>query len=173
MGRAIILCGFKSCGKTYFGKKLALKLGFHFIDTDELLIKNGNVRNLALFLGETKFRDLESHVIESIHLKSHAVIATGGGVVLRKCNVDYLKNLGPIVYLECDKSVIKDRMIKNDTPAFLDPTDVEGSFEKMYCERKLIYESASDYIVHLAYRSDELVLEDLKTIFENILPLNI
>lgn len=33
----IILFGFKSCGKTYLGKKLAQQLGHSFLDTDLIL----------------------------------------------------------------------------------------------------------------------------------------
>jgi shikimate kinase len=35
----IILCGFKSSGKTTLGKKISEKTGLHFIDTDELVSK--------------------------------------------------------------------------------------------------------------------------------------
>ncbi|MBI3236336.1 MAG: hypothetical protein HYZ48_01300 [Chlamydiales bacterium] len=34
-----ILIGFKSCGKTYFGKKLAEHLSLPFIETDSLIEK--------------------------------------------------------------------------------------------------------------------------------------
>ncbi len=165
MGRAIILCGFKSCGKTYFGKKLAHELGAFFIDTDELIAGGQNIRDLASFLGETKFRDLESFVIKSIQINKDTIIATGGGVVLRKTNIDFLKKLGPIVYLECDKCLLKENIIKNGVPFFLDSKDVEMSFEKMHSERKSLYESCSDFTVKVGYRLDHQILHDLNEIF--------
>ena len=173
MGRAIILCGFKSCGKTYFGKNLSQELGVNFIDTDELITKEGNVRELALFLGERKFRDLESFAIASLRIDDQAVIATGGGVVLRKSNIDSLKNLGSIVYLKCDKSVIKERIVKNGVPSFLDPDNLDESFEKMYQEREPLYMSVSDYIVSIVDHPDHLILEELKIIFKKSLPANV
>jgi len=165
MGRAITLCGFKSCGKTYFGKKLAHKLGVLFIDTDELIDSGDNLRELARFLGEKKFRDLESVAIKSIQISQDTVIATGGGVVLRKSNMDFLKNLGPIVYLECDKSLLKENVIKNGIPSFLDSKDIEGSFETMYSERKSLYENYSDFTVKVGNSPDHQIIYDLNTIF--------
>jgi shikimate kinase len=148
-------------------------LGVKFIDTDELIAKEGNVRELALFLGEKKFRDLESFAIESIGLDDHAVIATGGGVILRKSNIDSLKNLGSIVYLECDKFLIKERMSKCPIPSFLDPDNLEKSFEKMYQEREPLYKNLSDCIVSILNRPDHLVLSDLVVIFEKFLSSNV
>ena len=38
----VFLCGFMGCGKTTTGQILAAKLGVHYIDMDEYIIKKEN-----------------------------------------------------------------------------------------------------------------------------------
>lgn len=89
----IVLIGMPGCGKSTIGKSIANEIGFEFIDTDEEIYKSygktpGQLINES---GEKNFRDIESSVIFKISEKQGKVIATGGGAVLRKENVDLLK----------------------------------------------------------------------------------
>ena len=155
----IILCGYKSCGKTTLGKKIAEKTGRHFIDTDDLVFKNCQRHTIEAF------RETEKAVIAALVDFQNCVIATGGGSVLAPENVAILKKLGKIFYLRVPKAVIKarllycgrkasrnshfqaDRSISGKLPAFLDPSRPEESFEEMYESRKALYESIADHIV--------------------------
>jgi shikimate kinase len=139
----IILIGFKSCGKTTYGQKLAQEIGFHFIDTDVLI--SNNCRDLY----ETDpfaFRRLEKQVIAALLEFHSCVIATGGGTILDSDNIAILKRLGKIIYLKVEKEIIKNRLLGGELPAFLDCHDPEGSFEKMYSERASLYENIADEI---------------------------
>jgi shikimate kinase len=80
----IILCGYKSCGKTTLGKKISEKTGMHFIDTDDLVAKN--CRQLYLHSVEA-FREIEKEVIAALADFQNSVIATGGGSILAPENV--------------------------------------------------------------------------------------
>jgi shikimate kinase len=140
----IILCGFKSSGKTTLGKKISEKTGLHFIDTDDLVSQNCR----ALYLHSVEaFRDIEREVIAALADFQNCVIATGGGAILDPANVKILKALGKIFYLRVPKEELKKRILIDPLPAFLDPSDPEGSFEQMYQERLGIYESIADHIV--------------------------
>ena len=77
----IILCGFKSSGKTTLAKKISEKTGMHYIDTDELVSKN--CRQLYL-QGPEAFRDIEKEVIKALVGFENCIIATGGGAILDK-----------------------------------------------------------------------------------------
>ncbi|HEX4839546.1 MAG TPA: shikimate kinase [Rhabdochlamydiaceae bacterium] len=138
----IILCGYKSCGKTTLGKKIAEKTGRHFIDTDDLVLKNCQLDNIEVF------REIENGVIAALVDFQNCVIATGGGSVLAPENVVILKKLGKIFYLRVPKAVIKARLLYcGRLPTLLDPSRPEESFEEMYESRKDLYESIADHIV--------------------------
>lgn len=140
-----ILCGFKGCGKTTLGKMLAKKLGYSFLDTDDLI--SLNTRDLYQQAGKKAFRLAEKKAIASLDLIQNTVVATGGGAILDKDNVAILKKIGKIIYLKERKDVLKARFFKKPYPAFFQGKDVEQEFEAMYAERYALYESSADYIV--------------------------
>lgn len=108
----IILTGFMATGKSKIGKCLANILGFSFIDTDELIeIKeNKTINTIFSEYGEEYFRDLETEVAKDVSVFDNTVISTGGGMVLRKGNLLYLRNNGVVVNLSADFSVIEKRL---------------------------------------------------------------
>jgi len=143
----LVLFGFKSCGKTTLGKRLAKKLARHFIDTDWLIEalyakeqgEQRRCREIALQWGEKTFRLLEKRVIHVLTVQN-AVIAVGGGAVLDEENCQKLRALGTLLYVPCPKEVLKSRLLRPPLPSFLDPQDPEGSFERVYDERLACYE---------------------------------
>ena len=131
--------GFLGSGKTSVGKALAAKTGRAFYDTDALIAeKAGPVPDYIRAHGEAAFRDLESSVISELARDTRgAVIATGGGAVLRPENVRRLKENGRIFYLQRDiEKIVPDetRPLSSDREAL----------RRRYEERKEIYEKTAD-----------------------------
>lgn len=165
----LILLGYKSSGKTYFGKLLAQELGQIFIDTDQLIEElyekkiheRLNCRQISIKIGEEGFRLLERKIIDSLGQVTKAVISVGGGAVLSPENCLRLRKNGKLVYLEVDKAIIKQRIFSAEIPSFLDPQDLEQSFEKMYAERKPIYLKVSTFKVSVQEKTDRQVLDEL------------
>ena len=88
--------------------------------------------------GETAFRDAESAVVMTASATTGAVIATGGGAVLRKENVMRLKQNGVLCFL--------DRPLSALTPTVNRPTASDrAAIEQRYYERLPIYRAAQDY----------------------------
>ena len=164
----LILFGFKGCGKTYYGKRVAAKLHLPFIDTDDLIEQLYfkryhsplSCRQIALEKGGVFFRKLEKEVIHSLSIEK-AIIALGGGAVLDEDNVSYLKKLGKLVYLKIDKETLKKRMLSNELPSFLDPNDPEESFENMYHDRKKKYEDIGAAVIDLREKTEQAIIEAL------------
>jgi shikimate kinase len=163
----MILCGFKSCGKSYFGKRLAERHKIAFIDTDRLLEEQFSLpcAQIARKFGEKTFRYFEREVIAKLEGSADAVIALGGGSLLCAENAKLLSQLGTLVYLQLSKERLKERLLSQTLPTFLDPADPAGSFEKMFAEREPLYKQLSHAIISLDGKSDEEVLRELEEIW--------
>lgn len=165
----VILFGFKSCGKTTWGKIIADRLNRPFIDTDRLLEdlyfkqtdRHLNFREIFQTAGNQLFRALESDVVQQLKDIKGSIIATGGGMVLNPDNTALLAKLGQLVYLKVSKETLKRRILdKPELPAFFDPNDPEGSFEKMYTEREPKYEEIHAFSIDMETQTqDQVILE--------------
>lgn len=169
-----ILFGFKRCGKTHYGKKISALLSRPFIDTDQILEtlyfaqtrERLSCREIYEHLGATAFRALESESLLSLQNLRRSIISVGGGMVLDPTNVEQLHKLGTLIYLKLDKETLKKRILSTSLPSYLDKTDPEGSFEKMYEERKSVYEKIRAIPLDISHQSETWVLEQLRTIIE-------
>lgn len=136
----LALCGMPSSGKTSVGKIVAEMLGKTFIDTDAEIYKATGKTPAEIIEteGETAFRDIEAETINRVASYSGAVIATGGGAILRDSNVDALKANGVICYIKRDLSFLS---VKGR------PLSQINGIEKLFKERKSLYERAADFSV--------------------------
>ena len=133
---SIFLMGYRGCGKSTIGRKLADRLWLKFVDTDDLISKKAGKTIKEIFAqeGEEKFRDLEAETIAEVtQLKDH-VIALGGGAILRPANRDALQNRGhKIIYLKCEPAVLHQRIHADPKTAATRPdlTHLAGSVEEI------------------------------------------
>lgn len=167
MKQALVLIGFKHCGKTSVGKLLAQKLAAQFVDTDELLLakyaaESGQVvacSTLYRKLGESAFRALEKQVITQLTLSGPTVIATGGGVVLDPENVRVLRRLGMVIYLATPYEVLHARLQNQAVPAFME--DVETGFASLFQHRQALYRKLADRVWDTGHDSVSEIAEKL------------
>lgn len=157
----IVLTGMPASGKTTVGRALALKLGREFYDTDVLIEKKTGKKISDIFAecGEAGFRDIESDVVRhTANTVTGAVIATGGGAILREENVHALKRSGRIYFL--------DRAIEKLVPTVDRPTASSAeAIRKRHAERYEIYRSCADVRVV----TDEVVSHTVNKIEEDFL----
>ncbi len=165
----VILFGFKRCGKTHYGLKLAHHLHMHFLDTDHLVEQRYlqihkeplPYRDIVKKHGFAFFRQLEKEVLLSIAHVKNTVIAVGGGVVLDPENVERLQKIGMLIYLKTDKETLKKRILSHDPPAYFDPEHPVESFETMYETRLPIYEQVQAHWIDTAKHPEETVLQKI------------
>ena len=102
--KSIVLTGFMGTGKTVIGKRLCSLTGAEFIDTDAMIEEETRMQISDIFAryGEGYFRDLESDVIKRLAGRKGAVISTGGGAVIRRENIDLLREKGIVFCLKAD-----------------------------------------------------------------------
>ena len=138
----LVLVGMPGCGKSTLGRMAAKKLGMDFFDADEVLQRETGLHPADFIRqrGEEAFRDAEEKVLRDLSARHHAVIATGGGAVLRRENVLNLKGNGRIVFIDraaADLPVTADRPLSSD----------RAKLARLYEEREPLYRAAADEVI--------------------------
>ena len=154
----IVLCGMPGSGKSTVGKILSEMLDRPFFDTDELIIQHTGKQISDIFAeqGEKVFRDIEEEIIrEKVLSLSGAVIATGGGAILRENNVGALKQNGKLYFLD---RPLKDLIPTKDRPL---ASNIEA-IKKRYDERYEIYKSVGDIRIDCKKTPSEIADEIIK-----------
>jgi len=156
----IILIGLPGAGKSTLGVILAKTLGMHFIDTD-IIIQDKTGRLLQEIIntdGVERFLEIEEECILSLN-KCHAVISTGGSVVLRSRAMKHLTSDGMIIYLEISYDEMVKRL-KNITTRgiVLEPGQ---SLRDMYDQRIPLYERYADIRINCSGEAFESVVENV------------
>lgn len=149
MKKSIFLCGYMGSGKTTIGKKLSKILELPFIDAD-IFLENAENRKIADIFeqnGEAYFRNLETKYLKEMCKYSGAVIALGGGAVLKQENVNLIKNTGILIYLNTPFFQIVKNLSNDSSRPLLFGDNKEEKMKKIYNERKKIYSSVSDICV--------------------------
>lgn len=108
----IFLIGFMGSGKTTLGRKLASRLGYAFIDLDDILETQAGMSIAEYFskFGEDSFRELESKVLKQIQYPENAVVATGGGLPCFFDHMQWMNAHGKTVYIKLAPKTLADRL---------------------------------------------------------------
>ena len=159
----IVLTGIMGSGKTTVGKLLSEKLNMAFVDTDEL-IENKYGKIPELFeKGEEYFRKLEHDVVLEVSEMEGVVIATGGGVVKRKDNVDALKRKGVIFFLDRPLDDILADIKTSNRPLLKSGKE---RLAEIYNERYHLYKTTCDVHINNSSCPDKAASDIIKIWFE-------
>jgi shikimate kinase len=81
--RRIVLTGFMGSGKSTVGPIVAARLGWQFIDADDVIAAEAGMPIAEIFArhGEPYFRELERETIARLAKKDGLVLALGGGAI--------------------------------------------------------------------------------------------
>jgi shikimate kinase len=142
--RSIILTGFMGTGKSTVGRLLARRLGYAFVDLDDLIEKEAGmpVREIFSSYGEARFRELETRAIERLAsgaLGSPLVVSTGGGAVIREENRALLRSFGSLVCLKASPEEILKRVGNRPERPLLAGPDREDKLHSLLNERRTAY----------------------------------
>ncbi len=146
--RVVCLVGFMGAGKTETGRLLAALLGLPLVDTDDLIEDSSGrtVRGIFEADGEFAFRDLEHATLGEALSGPPAIVATGGGIMLRPDNVALMRRAGPIVWLQVSAEEALHRVGDAATRPLLDSEDPYLRAAELLAGRESVYAQA-DYEV--------------------------
>jgi shikimate kinase len=166
----IFLIGFMGCGKTHWGRQLGQKLQIPFYDLDEKIEEQEGRPVPKIFEdeGEEYFRLREKDILYLL-TESHEsfVMACGGGTPCFFNNIDYLKQKGTVVWLNCPVDCLYQRLVKEkeQRPLLKDIPDagLKSFITRKFSNRKIYYQQAEVIV-----QEDNLTLEKLlSSIFQS------
>lgn len=160
MMRNIVLIGFMGTGKTTIGRLLAKRLARPFVDSDRKIEQQCkmSISDMFSLYGESYFREKERDVIAKLARYRHAVIATGGGVVLASENVLRLKRNGVLIALTASVDVILERTSRRHNRPLLEAEERESKIVRLLKERELLYRQA-DITIDTSDKSPQEIIE--------------
>ncbi|MCB1112179.1 MAG: AAA family ATPase [Chlamydiia bacterium] len=163
----IILCGMPKSGKTTLGQLAATRLNRTFIDTDrviEAMYHSATGESLACHEiyrkeGSEAFRYLEQQAIATLKTAKSCIIAVGGGALQNAKNLNILRRLGMLIYLQADTKVLLERILARRIPAYLDALHPEQSLEQLHEERTQTFEQSAHKIINTENLSTDQIVE--------------
>lgn len=143
-GRSIVLVGMMGAGKSTIGRRLSTRLGLPFLDADvEIEAAAGmSIPDIFESRGEADFRDGEARVIARLLDSWPAVIATGGGAVMRQETRDRIRDKAVSIWLKVDPDIIMRRVKRRSDRPLLQTADPEATVERLIREREPVYGQA-------------------------------
>lgn len=142
--RSVVLVGMMGAGKSTIGRRLAARLHLPFLDADiEIEAAAGmSIPDIFETHGEAYFRDGEARVIARLLDGGPAVIATGGGAVMREETRDRIRDKAVSIWLKADLDVIMKRVRRRADRPLLQTEDPTGTVSRLLEAREPVYATA-------------------------------
>lgn len=154
----LVLIGFMGTGKSSVSRLLAERLGWLRVDADEEIVRREGRSIADIFSrdGEEAFRAIESQVLRSLLAnRAAAVVATGGGAVLKKDNRHAMLEHGFVVALKAAPEVIIARVSRDEGRPLLQG-NAEARVHALLAQRAHAYDFA-----HLSIDTTDLTVDEV------------
>jgi shikimate kinase len=160
--RSVVLVGMMGAGKSTIGRRLAARLRLPFLDADnEIEAAHAGLTIPEIFstYGEPYFRDGEARVIARILDHGPAVLATGGGAVMREETRDRIRDKAVSIWLKADAEVIMRRVKRRADRPLLHTPDPAATVSRLLEQREPVYQN-SDLTICSRDEPHEKVVEE-------------
>jgi shikimate kinase len=164
--RFVALIGYRGTGKTTVARLLAERLGWQWFDADERIeaCAGSTIKEIFARGGESAFRTWEESVVAELTSCRDAVLALGGGAVLRESNRDAIRR-GWVVWLSADAATILQRVAADPSTASRRPnlTTAGGlaEIQQLLAAREPLYRECADFAVATVGKSPEQVAGEI------------
>ena len=160
--RTIVLVGLMGAGKSKVGRRLALRLGLPFSDSDpEIEAAAGEtIEEIFANRGEQVFRDGERRVIARLLAQPVQVLATGGGAFMDPMTRSLIGRRGVSLWLRADLDTLVTRVLRRSDRPLLKRGDPRVILGELMQRRHPIYAEA-DLTVDSGAGSPEVTVNRL------------
>lgn len=166
----IALVGLPGSGKSTISRQLGRLLQCPVLDTDAVIEEyiGCSIADYFAREGEAAFRELEAKTLaEALALRQYqAVLATGGGIVLRPENRRGLHDLAYTVYLHAQPDQLFWRLKNDRSRPLLQNTDMQAKLNSLYAQRHALYQEVAHCQVDAASHSPQAVAEEILQLYQ-------
>jgi shikimate kinase len=158
-GKSIVLIGMMGAGKSSVGRCLQGRTRLPLFDIDDIVVSRFGTSIPEIFAkhGEDEFREVEAEALRELRVSKQAIIVTGGGIVLREENVEFLKRLGAVVWLDANAGTLFERASRTKTRPLLQGQNPKEAFARMLQARLPLYARIAQIRVDTSALTDEEV----------------
>jgi shikimate kinase len=166
--RPIVLIGMMGAGKTTVGRRLALRLGRRFVDSDEEVEKAAGMSIEDIFAahGEADFRAGEVKVIARLLKESGMVLGTGGGAFMNADTRALIRQSGISVWIKADFDLLFQRVSRRSNRPLLKTPNPRETLQKLIDARYPTYAEADVTIVSRDVPQDQVASEVIEALTE-------
>jgi shikimate kinase len=172
-GTGLALIGYRGTGKSTVGRMLAARLNRPFLDADLEIESRAGMPIAEIFAewGEPEFRDREERtLVELTTTFPNAILATGGGAILRPSNCEILARFGLVVWLRAEPAELARRLETDQASGASRPAlttaGTIAEIAQVYHARQALYEAAAHAAVDTQGRSPGDVAEQVLALWQ-------
>lgn len=160
-GRPIVLVGMMGAGKTTVGRRLANRLGRHFIDSDEEIETAAGMTIEDIFAthGEADFRAGEVRVIARLLKDRNIVLGTGGGAFINAETRALVKAEAVSVFIKAEFELLFSRVSRRSNRPLLKTANPRETLKKLIDARYPVYAEADITVVSTDVPQDQVASE--------------
>ncbi|MFC4404229.1 shikimate kinase [Gracilibacillus xinjiangensis] len=158
--QSIYLVGFMGSGKSNVAVALHQKLNKQLLDTDQMIVDTYGLTIPEIFQqkGEEIFREYETSVLKQTPIKE-AIIATGGGIIEKAENREWLKENGKVIFLKTSWEEINRRLVDDQSRPIWNNQDRDK--QQLLVERTPKYLEVADLIVETDGKDVHSIIEEI------------
>lgn len=166
--RPIVLIGMMGAGKTTVGRRLAAKLGRHFVDSDEEVEKAAGMTIEDIFRthGEADFRAGEVKVIARLLKDEGIVLGTGGGAFINPETRALVKASAVSVWIKADFDLLFQRVSRRSNRPLLKTANPRETLQKLIDVRYPTYAEAHVTVVSRDVPQDQVAAEVIDAVLD-------
>lgn len=158
----IFLVGFMGSGKTSVAKQLQKELKWPLKDTDEMIEKyyGMNIPTIFAEKGEAVFRQYETNMLKRI-ASGNTIIATGGGIIEKNENREWLKKNGMVFFLDTSWQEIFTRLENDESRPIWNNQSRDK--QQLLHKRLPLYKEVANEIIQTDGKSVEQIAAEIIT----------
>ena len=172
-GAGLALIGYRGTGKSTVGRMLADHLNRPFLDADlEIESRAGrSISSIFTECGEPGFRDWEERtLVDLAGAFPDAILATGGGAILRPSNRALLARFGLVVWLRAEPAELARRIEADQASAASRPAltaaGTVAEIAQVCNARQALYAAAADAAVDTQGKTPAEVAEQILALWK-------
>ena len=148
----VYIVGYMYSGKSTYGRTLAERLGYDFVDLDHMIEEryHSSIGLIFQHYGEAAFRKMEQEELHKTGEMENVVVATGGGTPCYGDNMDYILEHGTSIYIKqtTEKILERQRRSRKQRPLLAQMSDAElEAYVRRQMEEREVYYRRADYVV--------------------------